>query len=197
VSCRVEAARGPTGAYPTGGPQAASFYWAQRAGSIGEDVFVVAKRVPEIPRLFHSSFPVDSLRPGCRFIRLTTWVTWVVVALYNSNYAQAFHLCNANNGNGNSLVKCRKPSSSCILPTCSSVTISPRGASPGTPPRRPGAPPTMALDAACAEAGRFPGEIAAGRQTRDLALTSGVREIAETAAEGIARYESSQPCRQE
>src|ERR1035437_7118936 len=33
-----------------------------------------------------------------------------VVALHNSNYTQAFHLCTAHGGNGNCLVKGRQPS---------------------------------------------------------------------------------------
>jgi hypothetical protein len=60
--CRAEAARsmvglekwpgcGRTGAHPIGGPQAASFYWVRRAGSIGEDIIVIGHGVPIIARL--------------------------------------------------------------------------------------------------------------------------------------------------
>ena len=58
-------------------------------------------------------------------------------------------------------------------------------------------PPTVTLDAACAEADRVRGVIAGARQTRDPALATGEREIAETAAECIGLHESGEPCRRQ
>lgn len=55
----------------------------------------------------------------------------------------------------------------------------------------------MTLDAAYAEADWFPGAIAAARQTPDLALATGEREIAETAAECIGLHESGEPCQRQ
>lgn len=44
------------------------------------------------------------------------------------------------------------------------------------------------LDAAYAEAGRFPEAIAAATRTRDLALAAGQKEIAEAAEKRLALY---------
>jgi hypothetical protein len=52
------------------------------------------------------------------------------------------------------------------------------------------------LDSAYAETFWFPGAITAARQTHNLALATGEREIAGTAVECIALYESGKPCPQ-
>ena len=53
------------------------------------------------------------------------------------------------------------------------------------------------LDAAYAEAGRFPDAVKAAEKSRDLALTAGEKHIAQAAEERLILYRKRQPYRQQ